>query len=84
MQVGWAFNAVSLADADSPALLLRDTEDPRPSSFYLVTLCGPITTGRLPTAYSIERVCHSRRPMGAPLPHSHRPPLDWGVSMQHG
>ncbi|MES4887926.1 phosphatase [Streptomyces sp. NPDC096012] len=35
------------------------------------------------TRYVLNRaVCHSRRPMGVPLPHSHRPSLHWGVSMQ--
>ena len=28
--------------------------------------------------YSIERVCHSRRPIATPLPHLHHPPLIWG------
>lgn len=53
-----------------------------PSSFRLMTLCGLITTDRLLAMYSIERVCHSRRPMASPLPHSHHPPLHWGVSTQ--
>jgi hypothetical protein len=53
-----------------------------PSPFRLMKGCGPLTACRRPATYSIERVCHSRAPMGAPLPHSHHPPLHWGVSTQ--
>lgn len=76
------FEAIGLADTDDPALFVGRPKGSCPSSFHLMTLCGLITTGRLPATYSIERVCHSRPPMGAPLPHSHHPPLHWGVSTQ--
>ncbi len=71
------FEAIGLADTDDPALFVGRPRGRCPWPFHLMTPCGPITTVRSPATYSIERVCHSRPPMGAPLPHSHHTPLHW-------
>ncbi len=71
------FEAIGPADTDDPALFVGEAEGRCPWPFHLMTPCGPSTTGRLPATYSIGRVCHGREAMGAPLPHSHHPPLHW-------
>ncbi|CAM5386596.1 hypothetical protein SANTM175S_06431 [Streptomyces antimycoticus] len=73
------FEAIGLGDTDDPALFVGEAEG-------RVSVAVPLddavrsgyTTGRLLAMYSIERVCHSRRPIATPLPHLHHPPLTWG------
>lgn len=82
VQVSWGSRR---SGRPTPMIRRRSWERPRDpcrSSFRLTTACARSTTSRSPATCSNERVCHSRQAMGAPLPHSHHPPLHWGVSTQ--